>query len=134
LNPDLHVRLTLEAGISPSEDKTKVETAMANVLGGQVEKDVRENRAKLESNDLLSLTGVRNQLRDRHVRAAARRMLLLKMSGHRTTLMLNRQAAAVGVVALCGSPEESPLGPLYLTIQSKEIDKVIEWLTAYGEG
>lgn len=73
---------------------------------------------------------VRDQLRDRHVRGAARRLLLAAKEGHETELLLNRQAAAAGVVALCGSPEESPLGPIYLKLASKDIDGVIVWLTS----
>ena len=37
--------------------------------------------------------------------------------GRRVTVLLNRQAAAAGVVALCTSATESPLGPLVLEIE-----------------
>ena len=48
--------------------------------------------------------------------------------------MFNRQAAYAGVLALCGSEAESPLGPIYLRIDSQDLDDVIEWLTAYEPG
>jgi predicted RNA binding protein with dsRBD fold (UPF0201 family) len=78
-----------------------------------------------------ALLRIRDQLRDRHVRSAARRRLLLGREGNSTSLMLNRQAAAAGVLAICGSPEESPLGPIYMTIESEKLDTVIDWLTSY---
>ncbi len=87
--------------------------------------------ARLVTEDPKALVHIRDQLRDRHVRTAARRQMLLSRSGRRTTLMLNRQAAAAGVVALCGSVDESPLGPLYLTIESDRVEATTEWLTAY---
>ena len=82
--------------------------------------------------DPAALSSIRDQLRDRHVRSAARRQLLLNLKGTSTSLMLNRQAATAGLVALCGTPEESPLGPIYLRIESGELDAVIDWLTAYS--
>ena len=59
---------------------------------------------------------------------------MLNTSGRTTSVMLNRQAAAAGVVALCGTPEESPLGPIYLTIESEDVAKIVDWLAAYPEG
>ena len=133
--PEFRARLTLEATISPSEDPEKVAVALQHVLGQAAgEAAVRGSSAKLVSDDGRGLSYLRDKLRDRHVRAAARRRLLLNKSGNRTGLMLNRQAAAAGVLALCGSPEESPLGPIYLTVDSDRIDAAIDWLAAYEEG
>jgi predicted RNA binding protein with dsRBD fold (UPF0201 family) len=58
--------------------------------------------------------------------------MLLNARGDSTSLMLNRQAATVGTIALCGSPEESPLGPIYVTVESITLGAVIDWLTAYS--
>ena len=128
---DIRARLILEAAISPSEDPTKVDEALVNVVGV----DSREGRqsssvARLITEDPKALARIRDQLRDRHIRAAARRQMLLNAAGHSTTLMLNRQAAAASVVAICGSEDESPLGPIYLRIESEKVQDVIDWLTA----
>jgi predicted RNA binding protein with dsRBD fold (UPF0201 family) len=131
--PDIRARLVMEARISPSEDPAKVDEALMNVAGVSF----REGRqspttARLTTEDSKALVRVRDQLRDRHIRAAARRQMLLNSSGRSTFLMLNRQAAAAGVVALCGSEEESPLGPIYLKIESERLQEVIDWLTDYS--
>ncbi|MDE1853508.1 MAG: hypothetical protein KGI38_07155 [Thaumarchaeota archaeon] len=133
--PDFKARVILEATVSPSEDSAKVVKAIQNIIGetsGSV--SVGPLSARLVSEDPRALVRVRDQLRDRHVRAVARKQLLFKKVGHATSMMLNRQAAAAGVVAICGSPEESPLGPIYITIASDRIDAVIDWLTAHPEG
>ncbi|MDG6908977.1 MAG: hypothetical protein JRM74_01700 [Nitrososphaerota archaeon] len=134
-HPEFRARLTLEARVSPSEDPAKVAQALATIAGmGPEAVSIRGESARLANEDPKTLVHIRDQLRDRHVRSAARKLLLRDRAGHSASMMLNRQAAAAGVVAVCGSPEESPLGPVYLTITSEELDKVIDWLTAYTGG
>jgi len=131
--PDLKARLLLEATVSPSEDPAKVLQAVKNIVGeSKCDITADAHSARLRTEDTMALVHIRDQLRDRHVRSAARKRMLLGSSGHSTSLMLNRQAAAAGVVALCGTPEESPLGPIYLTVHSDDIIGVIDWLTAYS--
>lgn len=131
--PEFRVRLGLRASISPSEEPTKVARALANIAGeGHGSAEVTGPDAELVTELPGALAHVRDQLRDRHVRAAARRQMLLNVEGTSTFVMLNRQAAAAGVVALCGSPEESPLGPIYMRIESERLDAAIDWLTNYS--
>lgn len=135
-HPSFDARLILEATVSPSEDPHKVAAALGKVVGlGPEGVSVGNLSARLVLEEQKALEHIRDQLRDRHIRSAARRQLLVNSSGVSTTLMLNRQAAAVGVVAVCGAPEESPLGPIYLTLSSNCLSEAIDWLTAYaGEG
>jgi predicted RNA binding protein with dsRBD fold (UPF0201 family) len=133
--PKFHLRVTAEAAVGLSEDSAKVGTAVANVLGEcrHVVEEVPQ-MVRMTSDDSASILRLHDQLRDRHVRAAARKLLLAGREGNVSTVMLNRQAAYAGVLALCGSEAESPLGPIYLTIGSDELDDAIEWLTAYETG
>ena len=132
---DINVRVMLEATLAPSEDPKKVLGGMKSVLGESAAlADQSRRMIKMLSEGLSSLNILREQLRDRHIRSAARRLLLLELKGDSTSLMLNRQAATVDVVTLCSSADQSPLGPIYMTIRSKQIEAVIDWLTAYEEG
>jgi predicted RNA binding protein with dsRBD fold (UPF0201 family) len=135
LLPELPVAVTVEAEVSPSEDPDKVVAAVRNVVSGdEGVLRVWERRVKLTSEGLGSLKHLRDQLRDRHVRSAARRRLVVSRKAHEATLMMNRQAAVVGALVVCGSAEESPLGPIYVNIRSRRLDEVLDWLTAYEEG
>ncbi|MDA4121038.1 MAG: hypothetical protein OK404_01365 [Thaumarchaeota archaeon] len=133
--PEPRGRVLLEATVSPSEDPEKVVDAVRNVAGGaHGDNEEVGRKVTLSYADVGSLRHLRDQLRDRHIRSAARRLLLRGKRGNKTVLMLNRQAASAGVLAVCGAPEESPLGPIYLIIISTELDKVIDWLAAYEDG
>ena len=132
---EFRATIILEATISPSEDPTKVVGALRNVLGEfPDEVAVNSSSARVETDDRKALVRIRDVLRDRHVRSAARRQLLVNRTRRSSYMMLNRQAAAAGVIALCGSPDESPLGPIYLTIKCDRLDSALDWLTAYDGG
>lgn len=133
--PEFRLRLTLDSPLSPSEDAQKVLGAMMNVIGDSGH-SVEEGKRllRITSDDPRSVERLHDQLRDRHVRAAARRLLLAGRQGDRTTVMVNRQAAVAGVVVLCSTEAESALGPMFLTLESKQLDSLIRWLTAYEEG
>jgi hypothetical protein len=135
LSPEFDAAVSLKAVVSPSEDSARVLRAIEFILGG-VSCTVREtgNRILVESSADGCLDRLHDQLRDRQVRGVARKRFLSGRSGNKTTVMVNRQAAAAGVVALCDSEEESPLGPIYLTIESKRMDELILWLTDYPSG
>lgn len=90
-----------------------------------------ETSIRLSSSSPRCLQRLHDQLRDRHVRDAARRLMLRLLEGDTLSLMLNRQAAAAGVLALCTTATESPLGPLRLEIESDAPQTLIDWLTAH---
>jgi len=130
--PDFRAKIVLEASVSPSEDPSRVAKALESVIG-EARNELHEvrNSIRMITEDGSAFVRLRDQLRDRHVRSAARKQMLLNTSGRSTSLMLNRQAAAAGVIALCGSPDESPLGPIHMRIESDRLGSVVDWLTAY---
>ena len=133
-SPDPRARLALWATVSPSEDPAKVAGALVKAAGrGAGKVSFGRGGAAMEARPE-ALPHVRDQLRDRRIRSAARRQLLGNVERTSTSMMLNRQAAAAGVFAICGSPEESPLGPIYLKIESEKLAEVIDWLTSYEAG
>ena len=133
--PDRNALVSIAASVSPTEDPHRVMGAILQALG-DVPHSVRSegSRISVESSAPGNLDRLHDQLRDRRVRATARRRLLAGRSGRRTTVMLNRQAASVGVLVLCDDEKESPLGPIFLTIRSDDLDGVIQWLTEFPSG
>ena len=122
----------MRATVSASEDPQKVLAAMRQVLGDcDYTVDEGPTSIRLRSTSSRCLQKLHDQLRDRHVRDAARRLMLASLEGNLLPLKLNRQAAAVGVLALVSNAVESPLGPLNLEIGTDAPEKLIDWLTAY---
>jgi predicted RNA binding protein with dsRBD fold (UPF0201 family) len=133
LGNDFDVSVLIEGTVALSEDPDKVLRAVEGLVGESVHTvEAMKGLVRVSSEGQRCLTLVRDQFRDRHVRSAARRLLLSNRNGNFTKLLLNRQAASLGVAVLCSSEEESSLGPIYMTIQSSRLDSVIDWLTDYG--
>ncbi len=126
------IEIIAEAQVKKTESKNKVAEAVSNMFHGPGELRVEENRVQFVSEDIESLRFLRDQFRDRQVRAAARRLLLsaAKDEAKQTFLLLNKQAATVGIAAICDDPRESQLGPIVLRIRSERLEEAIEWITS----
>lgn len=129
LSRDLDI--VVETQIKNSESQEKVTRAVSNLFKEHGELRVDEKKVEFVSSNLESLWFIKNQFRDRQVRAAARRLLILnKGESDSTFLLLNKQAATVSIAALCDDPAESALGPIVLRIRSPKLGEVIDWITA----
>jgi predicted RNA binding protein with dsRBD fold (UPF0201 family) len=125
------IDIIAETQIKNTESKERVASAVSNLFKDHGELRVEENRVQFASNNLESLRFIKDQFRDRQVRAAARRLLLLnKADSESTYLLLNKQAATVSIAALCDDPRESALGPIVLRLRSPRLQDVIDWITA----
>ncbi len=124
--------MELRATVADSEDPEKVLAAMRNAFGDcDFEVDRRPDSIRLRSNSSRCLRRLHDQLRDRRVRDTARRLMLASVEGNVLRIRLNRQAAAVGVLALVSSAVESPLGPLNLEVETSSPQQLVDWLTAH---
>lgn len=120
-----------EAEVKKTESKEKVSGALANLFPAHGELKVEDKEVVFFSKDIESLRFIKDQFRDRQIRAAARKLLLSNCENSSvTTLLLNKQAATVGIAALCDDPRESQLGPIVLRIWSENLEKIIDWLTS----
>ncbi len=126
------IKLRMRATISPTEDKVKVLQAAHNIIGEcACSLEEGDGEVTFLSEDVSCLQRVHDQLRDRHVRDAARRLILRQRTGNNVNLLFNRQAAFAGVIALCTSEMESPLGTIAMEIECEGPDELIDWFTAH---
>jgi predicted RNA binding protein with dsRBD fold (UPF0201 family) len=123
-------RLTIQTHIHPTESAEKLEAALKNIIQLSTTNVEKQNNMLVgRSNQIESLSMVYEQARARRSVSVLRRMLLNNLERNTTFLLLNKQAAAAGVVALIDRENESPLGGIRIEIQCHPIQQVIDWLT-----
>ena len=129
--PSIACEIEVRCAISPSEDPRKIGRAISNVFPGpQVE--VGDSAAVARSPSLAPLERIFEVVHSRHSQRAYRRNLLQNSAGTSSWFYLNRQAAFAGRVAICERAEESPLGPIRVTISSPHLGRIIDWLAPGG--
>ena len=124
------VTVIVESDILPTEDESKVERAVRNIFP-LIEIRLEENngkRIKAYAKGLKILFELHDLLKRNRIRAAARSIMMRSISASSITVALNKQAAYAGHVSFTTDPNESPLGPIILTIQSPNPQEVIDWL------
>jgi len=129
---DVDCKISAYCAINPSEDINKIRTAVSNVLIDMNEKIVG-NSLIANSNNYESLSKIYEIIRAKNIKKVYRRNLRQNIVDDSTWFYLNKQAAFANVIALCVEDNESPLGPIKIVLQSKNIRDVIDWLVPYEE-
>jgi len=121
------VELKVEAPVNPSEDPEKVIAAVESVIRCSPEFRYGSRViGRAAGSEPLSL--LYEQVRSRSAMGVLRRMLLDNRAGESTWFLLNKQAATAGIAAVVEEEQESPLGPIRVTISCEELDTLIDWL------
>lgn len=126
--PILDCKIEAYCEINPSEDPKKIEHAMANVLN-DVEFKIGMGSIMATSREIESLSKIRESIHRHRSQNVYLRFLDDNLDGDETWFYLNKQAAFANTISLCEDAEESALGPIKITIRSKSIERIIEWLT-----
>ena len=129
---DIDCKISAYCAINPSEDIDKIRTAVSNVLIDMDEKIVG-NSLIANSNNYESLSKIYEIIRAKNIKKVYRRNLRQNIVDDSTWFYLNKQAAFANVIALCDEDNQSPLGPIKIVLQSKDIRDVIDWLVPYEE-
>ena len=126
--PPAPLKWTATTPLKLSEDPEKVAKAIKNAVGAEV--TINEDRGRLmtKGDDAEGLNVLYNKIRDKQIVNAARIRLLENTSENSTWIYLNKQAAFADKINICDDEAESPLGPIKITIYSKNIESIIDWL------
>ena len=123
-----------EAEVRPTEEVEKVLKAVSNLLA------FREDEIKLEdlgsgfmmlvaeSRRVSVLLPLHSLARRDRVLDTLRKYMLTNLSGNTMTLKFHKQTAYAGHISLLTFDDESPLGPITVTIASDKIREIIDWL------
>ena len=122
------IDMKVEAIVNPSEHVQKVIDAIANIFTRCSPELSFRSRVVGRAIGSDSLSILYEQVRSRSAMGVLRRMLLDNRAGDSTWFLLNKQAATSGIAAFIEDQQESPLGPIRVTISCEELDKLIDWL------
>ena len=134
MHPNFEVYVSAETLINPSEEPSRVIKCLINTVnGGSPEINEEGNLAMVNTEGLHALHHIRVGVKSRFSAGVLRRLFEYNRSINKTWFLLNKQAAYSGVIAIVESSVESSLGPIMVTITSRDLDRVLEWLVPMNE-
>jgi predicted RNA binding protein with dsRBD fold (UPF0201 family) len=122
------IEVKVEAPVNPSEDPYKVVDAVTNIVERCSPEFRYGSRVMGRATGSEPLAVLYEQVRSRSAMGVLRRMLLDNRAGDATWFLLNKQAATAGIAVVIEEEQESPLGPIRVTISCEELDALIDWL------
>ncbi|MBI5253258.1 MAG: hypothetical protein HY930_02505 [Euryarchaeota archaeon] len=122
------MKLFVRAEVYPTENPDKVKAAIRNLFEAAVREEEGESVKYLvgAGEGRESLKRFYTLLRSQSILDSARRILLSKIEGSKTSFSLNKQAAYAGAVSFS---ESTLLGSVEVEIYDEEIEKLVDWLS-----
>jgi uncharacterized protein len=121
-----NLEIIVQTYINPSEDLEKVNFAIKNVFPNS-NFILKDNKLHLSTEKLEDLKKIKDQIRSRSTISVLKKVLYNNQNMDITWFLLNKQAAFSGVVAVVEEEDESPLGPIKITIKNRDLEEIIAW-------
>ena len=125
--PDTSCKISGRCQVLPSENPEKIRQVLSNILpyaGIKIGKD----SARATARGLDSLEKIFDAIHSRKTQRAYLRHMRKNLDDTSTWFYLNKQAAFADNIALCEREDESPMGPVKITLESDRIEQVMQWL------
>lgn len=119
------MKLRVEVEIRPTEDRAKVETAVKKIFPA-LQLNMAGDLLVGESTEVEALDRFHQLLRLQMILDSARSVMQRGLHGNVLRFMLNKQVATVGKVSFTDG--ESPLGPIVVTLEAPDIERLIDYL------
>ena len=127
--PAATCQIEITCALNPSEDADKLKTAITNIFPN-VEISSELFSVTAHSKELYSFEKIHESIHSKKTLNSYKRNLEKNLDCNTTWFYLNKQAAFVNQVAICQDAQESPLGPIKVTITSPTISTIIDWLAS----
>ena len=125
--PNLSCKIEVFCTINPSESIEKVEQTISSIFPYSVIKN-NEFTINAISKELRSFEKIYHFVHNNKLQKNFLRSLEDNLENDITWFYLNKQAAFVEQIAICEEFDESPLGPIKVTLTSSNIDRIIDWI------
>ena len=125
--PSLSCKIEMFCTVNPSESIEKIEKAISNIFPYSI---INNNNLSInaQSKELRSLEKIYQFIHNNKLQKNYLRSLEDHLQDDTTWFYLNKQAAFVEQIAICEESDESPLGPIKVSITSSNIDAIIDWI------
>jgi predicted RNA binding protein with dsRBD fold (UPF0201 family) len=127
------IAVHVETEVSFTEDKGKVESAVANIfdnLSVEIKPSYGGSVLVAKAKGREALVKFRRLLSLERIRDAAKKVLFRGSKKNAIHFCLNKQVAFASHISFCEEVSESPLGPLKVTIECEDPRLLIDWLTS----
>ena len=113
--------------VNPSESIEKIEHTISNIFPYSI---INNNNFSInaQSKELRSFEKIYQFIQNNNLQKNYLRSLEDNLRDDTTWFYLNKQAAFVEQIAICEESDESPLGPIKVTLTSSNIDAIIDWI------
>jgi len=126
--PSLSCKIEMFCTVNPSESIEKIEKAISNIFPYSIINNSNLAIHDAQSKELRSFEKIYQFIHNNKLQKNYLRSLEDHLQDDTTWFYLNKQAAFVEQIAICEESNESPLGPIKVTITSSNIDAIIDWL------
>ena len=125
--PSISCKIEMFCTINPSESIEKIEQAISNIFPYSI---INNNNFSInaKSKELRSFEKIYQFIHNNNLQKNYLRSLEDNLQDDTTWFYLNKQAAFVEQIAICEESNESPLGPIKVTLTSSNIDAIIDWI------
>jgi predicted RNA binding protein with dsRBD fold (UPF0201 family) len=121
-----HVEITVTTPVNLTEDKQKVIFALNNIFP-KSELIEKKNTISIKGDGFKVLEKLKEKVRSKKSLAVLQRIIYNNYHMENTWFFINKQAAFVDVVAIIENEQESPLGPIKISIKGCNLELVNEW-------
>jgi len=125
--PSLSCKIEMFCTVNPSESIEKIEKVISNIFPYSI---INNNNLSInaKSKELRSFEKIYQFIHNNKLQKIYLRSLEDHLQDDTTWFYLNKQAAFVEQIAICEESDESPLGPIKVSITSSNIDAIIDWI------
>lgn len=121
-----HFEITVMTPVNKTEDKQKVIFSLNNIFP-KSELIEKKNTISIKGDDFKVLEKLKEKIRSKKSLAVLQRILYNNYHMESTWFLINKQAAFGDVVALIENENESPLGPIKISINGCNLELINEW-------
>jgi len=120
--------ITVSATVRPSESVNLIENSINSIFSDLTYDKKLKSQVYGKSNTIKTLEYLYDQIRSKATISVLRRLLFRNLENDTTWFYINKQVATKGIIVLVEDKQESPLGPILVSIKSNDITQLIDWL------